>query len=217
MTANKNPFVKRCIMMVTGILFIGICVGAFRLSAFGVDAFTCMNLGISGFLGMQFGTWQLIMNTAILIVVFFTARECIGAGTIVNMVCVGYMADFICWIVQDQLQIAMTLPLRIGALIAGSLFAGIGVAFYMVAEMGIAPYDSVAIIIQKQAKGRIAFQAARVMSDVTVVVIGVAFCLLARGNLWLIIGIGTICNALFNGPVIQFFKTHLAEPLMNGK
>ena len=40
-----------------------------------------MNLGISGFLGMQFGTWQLIMNTAILIVVFFTARECIGAGT----------------------------------------------------------------------------------------------------------------------------------------
>ena len=157
------------------------------------------------------------MNTAILIVVFFTARECIGAGTIVNMVCVGYMADFICWIVQDQLQIAMTLPLRIGALIAGSLFAGIGVAFYMVAEMGIAPYDSVAIIIQKQAKGRIAFQAARVMSDVTVVVIGVAFCLLARGNLWLIIGIGTICNALFNGPVIQFFKTHLAEPLMNGK
>ncbi len=217
MTANKNPFVKRCIMMVTGILFIGICVGAFRLSAFGVDAFTCMNLGISGFLGMQFGTWQLIMNTAILIVVFFTARECIGAGTIVNMVCVGYMADFICWIVQDQLQIAMTLPLRIGALIAGSLFAGIGVAFYMVAEMGIAPYDSVAIMIEKQTKGRIAFQAARVMSDVTVVVIGVAFCLLARGNLWLIIGIGTICNALFNGPVIQFFKTHLAEPLMNGK
>ncbi len=217
MTANKNPFVKRCIMMVTGIFFIGICVGAFRLSAFGVDAFTCMNLGISGFLGMQFGTWQLIMNTAILIVVFFTARECIGAGTIVNMVGVGYMADFICWIVQDQLQITMTLPLRIGALIAGSLFAGIGVAFYMVAEMGIAPYDSVAIIIQKQAKGRIAFQAARVMSDVTVVVIGVAFCLLARGNLWLIIGIGTICNALFNGPVIQFFKTHLAEPLMNGK
>ena len=214
MTANKNPFVKRCIMMVT---FIGICVGAFRLSAFGVDAFTCMNLGISGFLGMQFGTWQLIMNTAILIVVFFTARECIGAGTIVNMVCVGYMADFICWIVQDQLQIAMTLPLRIGALIAGSLFAGIGVAFYMVAEMGIAPYDSVAIMIEKQTKGRIAFQAARVMSDVTVVVIGVAFCLLARGNLWLIIGIGTICNALFNGPVIQFFKTHLAEPLMNGK
>ena len=48
METNKKPFMKRCVMMITGILFIGICVGAFRLSAFGVDAFTCMNLGISG-------------------------------------------------------------------------------------------------------------------------------------------------------------------------
>ena len=59
METNRNSFMKRCIMMVTGILFIGICVGAYRLSAFGVDAFTCMNLGISGFLHMTFGTWQL--------------------------------------------------------------------------------------------------------------------------------------------------------------
>ena len=55
------------------------------MSGFGVDAFTCMNLGISGFLDMQFGTWQLIMNGVILVFVFVTLRECIGAGTIVNM------------------------------------------------------------------------------------------------------------------------------------
>ena len=46
-------------MMLTGILFISICVGCYRLSNFGVDAFSCMNLGISGFLHMSFGTWQL--------------------------------------------------------------------------------------------------------------------------------------------------------------
>lgn len=217
MNGNKNPFIKRFLMMFVGILFIGICVASFRLSAFGVDAFTCMNLGISGFLHMTFGTWQLIMNAAILVLVFFTARECIGAGTIVNMVCVGYMADFMCWLFQDVLSIQMTLPLRIGALVIGSLFAGMGVALYMVAELGIAPYDSVAIIIEKKTNGRIPFQTARVISDVTVVIVGVVFCLMAHGNLWLIIGIGTICNALFNGPVIQFFKTHMAEPLMGGK
>ncbi len=217
MNGNKNPFIKRFLMMFVGILFIGICVASFRLSAFGVDAFTCMNLGISGFLHMTFGTWQLIMNAAILVLVFFTARECIGAGTIVNMAGVGYMADFICWLFQDVLAIQMTLPLRIGALAIGSLFAGMGVALYMAAELGIAPYDSVAIIIEKKTNGRIPFQAARVASDVTVVIVGVVFCLMAHGNLWLIIGIGTICNVLFNGPVIQFFKTHMAEPLMGGK
>ncbi len=209
-TQNKT-FLKRCIMMVTGILFIGICVGSYRLSAFGVDAFTCMNLGISGFLHMTFGTWQLIMNAAILVVVFFNARQCIGAGTIVNMVCVGYLADFICWLFQDILKVEMTLPLQILALIIGSIFAGMGVAFYMVAEMGIA------VIIENVTRGKIPFQNARVMSDVTVVVIGVVFCLMSHGDLWLIIGIGTICNALLNGPLIQFFKIHVAEPVMNGK
>lgn len=215
MKSEKNFFLKRCIMMLTGILFIGVCVGAFRLSAFGVDAFTCMNLGISGFLHMSFGTWQLIMNAGILVVVFFTVRHCIGAGTIVNMVGVGYMADFICWLFQKALKVEMTLPLRTAALIIGCVFAGLGVSFYMVAEMGIAPYDSVAIIIEEVTKGRIQFQYARVLSDVTVVITGVVFCLMSGGNLWLIIGIGTICNALFNGPLIQFFKAHVAQPIMN--
>ena len=208
---------KRCIMMVTGILFIGICVGAYRLSAFGVDAFTCMNLGISGFIHMSFGNWQVIMNGAILVLVFFTIRHCIGAGTIVNMVGVGYMADFICWLFQEALKVEMVLPLRIGALVIGCLFAGLGVSLYMVAEMGIAPYDSVALIIEKWTQGKIPFQYARVVSDVTVVIIGVVFCLLSGGELRLIIGIGTICNALFNGPLIQFCKVHVALPIMEGR
>ena len=216
MNSGRQSFGKRFIMMVTGILFIGICVGAFRLSAFGVDAFTCMNLGISGFLHMSFGTWQLIMNAFILVVVFFGARSCIGAGTIVNMIGVGYMADLICWVVQDVVCFEMTLPWRILALLTGSLFAGMGVAFYMVAEMGIAPYDSVAIIIEKATGGKIPFQHARVFSDVTVVIVGVVFCLMAHGEQRLIIGIGTVCNALFNGPLIQFFKVHLAERVLRG-
>ena len=214
MNEKRGLLIKRTVMMLVGILFISICVGCYRLSGFGVDAFTCMNLGISGFIGMTFGTWQLIMNILILIVVFFTIRKCIGAGTIVNMVCVGYGADFICWMVQDVLRIDMTLPLRIGALVLGSLFASLGVAFYMVAEMGIAPYDSVALIVEKITKNRVKFQYARVLSDVTCIVIGVLFCLASHGDLLMIVGIGTVINACFNGPLIQFFRTYVTEPLI---
>ena len=207
----NGQFVRRCIMMLTGNLFISICVGCYRLSEFGVDAFTCMNLGISGFLEMRFGTWQLIMNAVILAAVFFTVRKCIGIGTIINMVLIGYGADFFCWLIRDIIRLDMALPLRILALIAGSLFAGLGVALYMSAEMGIAPYDSVALIIEKATKGKIPFQYARVASDVTVVVLGVLFCLAAGDELRLIIGVGTLCNALFNGPLIQFFRMHVCS------
>lgn len=211
---SKKFFVKRFLMMFTGILFISICVGCYRLSGFGVDAFTCMNLGISGFLSMMFGTWQLIMNVVILIAVFFTVRKCIGVGTVVNMVCVGYGADFICWMAQDVFEIEMTLLLQISALVMGSLFAGLGVALYMEADMGIAPYDSVALIIEKVSGKKIPFQYARVISDVTCVVIGIAFCLAAGDDLWMIVGIGTVINACFNGPLIQFFRVHAAHPLL---
>lgn len=214
MNTTKTFFIKRCLMMITGILFIGICVGSFRLSEFGVDAFTCMNLGISGFLHLQFGTWQLIMNAVILIVIFFTARHCIGPGTIVNMAGVGYLADFICWFFQDHMQLEMTLPLRILALFLGMLFAGIGVALYMTADLGIAPYDAVGVIIEEMTQKRLKYDKARVISDVTVVVIGIIFCLLSGGSLRLIVGIGTVCNACFNGPLIQFFKSQLTDGML---
>lgn len=214
MKEDKKMLARRTAMMLVGILFISICVGCYRLSNFGVDAFSCMNLGISGFLGMSFGTWQLIMNAAILVVVFFTVRSNIGAGTLINMVCVGYGADFICWIFEDVLKVEAGLMLRILFLAIGCVFAGLGVAFYIVADMGIAPYDSVAFIIGKITAGKIKFQYARVMSDVSVVIIGVLFCLASGGSLWKIVGVGTICNACFNGPLIQFFRVHISEPLL---
>ncbi len=83
----------RMVFMLLRILLNSVCVACYRLNEFGVDAYTGMNLGISGFLGWTFGNWQLLINAVILIVVFFTMRHFIGLGTIVNMVGVGYIAD----------------------------------------------------------------------------------------------------------------------------
>ena len=202
---------KRAGMMILGILFIGLCVSFLRLSGFGVDPFSAMNLGISGFIGWSFGTWQLLMNAVILVIVFFQARHCIGAGTIINMIFVGYIADFVCWLAQDVVQIEMSLPLRIIALILAQLMASMGVALYMVADMGIAPYDSVAIIIEKLTHQKIPFHKARVLSDVVVVIVGIAFASASGAGIWAVAGIGTVINACFNGPLIQFFKTKLEK------
>ena len=197
--------------MLTGILFIGLCVSFFRLAGFGVDPFTAMNLGISGYIGWSFGTWQLIANVLILVLVFFQARHCIGAGTIVNMVFVGYIADFVCWLVQDVAKIQMAMPSRILALIVAQFLASIGVALYMIANLGIAPYDSVAVIIEKVTKGKIPFHRARVLSDITVVLIGVALSVMSGNGIWAVVGVGTVVNALCNGPMIQFFKDRIEK------
>lgn len=214
MKEKDARFARRMAMTLTGTCFIGMCVGAYRLSGFGVDAYTCLNLGVSGFLNMSFGNWQVIINVVILAVQFLVARSLIGVGTVVNLVGVGYMADFICWLFEDALGVGMTLPLRVIALLIGTVLSSLGVALCMVADMGVSPYDSVAMMIEKLSRGRVAFRTARVSSDVVCVAVGVAFCLLSHGVLWRLLGIGTVLNALFNGPIIQFFRTKVAEPLL---
>ena len=208
---------KKFMLMLTGILLIGMCVASYRMSGFGVDAFSCMNLGVSGFLRMSFGTWQLLINTVLLLVVWFTIRHCIGPGTVVNMVCVGYTADFLCWLFLNRIGLQVTMPLRILFLILGTLFASLGCACYMIADMGISPYDSVAFIITKYAHRKISFRFARVMSDVVVIVIGVGFCVMAHNSIWEIVGLGTIVNACLNGPLIQFFRERIETLLEKRK
>ena len=200
-------------MMVAGILLIGISVGLLRLAAFGVDPFSCMNMGISGFLGMSFGNWQLIDNILLLIVVFFTARSFIWLGTVVNMVFVGYIADFVCWLAQDA-GMESPLALRIALLLVGIVMTCAGAGIYMAADLGIAPYDAAAYVLLKAIKNRIAFRWARIITDFVCVGIGTLFCLLANNELSAIVGVGTIITAFLTGPLIQFFRVHVAEPLL---
>lgn len=46
----------RAASAIFGILLVGLGVGLFRMAVSGCDPFTTMNLGISGLLGLQFGT-----------------------------------------------------------------------------------------------------------------------------------------------------------------
>lgn len=205
---RKSPISpSRISLMLFGILLIGICVAFFRLAGFGVDPFSCMNLGISKFIHWSFGNWQLVANAVLFIAVFFGMRSCIGAGTIINMVFVGYIADFLCWIADDVLQITLSMPVRVLFLALALLFASSGCACYMKADLGIAPYDSVAPIIEKLSGGRIPFHIGRVLSDLAVTAVGVLFCALSGESIWTVIGVGTIVNALCNGPLIKLFRT----------
>lgn len=213
MNPSKKRLGRRAMMMVVGILLIGISVGLFRLAAFGVDPFSCMNMGISGFLHMSFGNWQLIANILLLVVVFFTIRSCIGLGTVINMVFVGYLADFVCWLAQ-QVGLEFPLALRMVLLLLGTVMTCAGASVYMAADLGIAPYDAAAYVLLKAIKNRIAFRWARITTDVVCVAVGTIFCLIAQNELSAIVGIGTIITAFLTGPLIQFFRTHLAEPML---
>lgn len=206
MLMKENRSRKKMIQMLVGVMFIGISIAFYRLAGFGVDPFTAMNLSVSSFAGVSFANWQLFVNIMILLVVFFTARNCIGLGSITNMVLVGYIADLLCWMIRGVYPEVLSLGVRVILFFVAFGMISFGIALYMKADMGISPYDSVAVVIETLSKNRISFQTARLISDLSVVLIAMAFCFLSGTGIGAVIGIGTVCNAALNGSAIEMFR-----------
>jgi uncharacterized protein len=199
--------IRRISMMVIGNLCIGIAVSLLRLSNFGTDPFSTMNLGVSGFLHVSFGVYLLIFNVFLLIIQFLFVRHTIGVGTIVNMVGIGFISDFFVNGYHELFGSSSLMITRSLFLLIAVIFIGIGVALYMSSDLGIAPYDAMPQVIQKLSRNKIPFVLARIMTDVVAVAIGFSF--------GAIVGIDTVVTAFCTCPLVQFFRKHLAEPLIS--
>ena len=81
-----------------GVVCIALGTTVCRVGNVGVDPFTAMNLGFSARVGMDFGTFQLLVNLAILAAVFALDKYQIGLGTLINMVGVGYLIELFTWL-----------------------------------------------------------------------------------------------------------------------
>lgn len=203
----KQQYTKKVWMMVFGILLLGFAISLFRLSGFGTDPFTTMNLGVSGFLGVPFGIYQLGVNLLLFIIVWKFSRSHIGLGTFVNMVFIGFTADFFVGIYNSVIDGTMSFFMNAVILIIAVIVSCIGVSFYMTADLGLAPYDTVAILFQKMTRNKVPFSYARITTDVVCVAIGFSF--------GAIVGVSTLITAALTGPLVQFFNTHLSESILH--
>ncbi|MDR1399115.1 MAG: DUF6198 family protein [Treponema sp.] len=194
---NMKYFFKKLLITVVAIIIMALGVAAMRFSACGIDPFGCMAGGIDIYTGIGFGTAMLLQNGIILLGVFIFDKSKIGIGTILNMTITGYGSDFFMYFIQKILT-PDNLPLRIAALVSGIVIICFTAAIYIEANLGIAPYDAVALIISQKTKKERWFRWIRIATDGICSIIGLAF-----GNMP---GIGTIAMSLFAGPLIAFFR-----------
>ena len=85
--------VKRTLVMLVAVIFMGMGVGFFMLGTMGSDPFSTLNLGVSSKLGLSFGSWQAVFNILLLVIIVIFDRSKLGLGTIGNMFLVGFSAD----------------------------------------------------------------------------------------------------------------------------
>ncbi len=187
---------------VLGIALISLGITICNMGNVGTDPFTAMNMGIAEALGLPFGTFQVFVNLAILVVVFTLDSSQLGIGTVVNMVAVGYLIEFFTWVLSPLPLIGGLLGGAIH-LVVGTLVFTLGISLYMKTRMGVSPIDAIAPIAAKHTP--LPFAACRVIQDV--LVMGVA--LLVGGP----VGVFTIVSAFCIGPLIALWNRAASLPM----
>lgn len=204
MRNKTKETVIRSLFALAGVAILAFGAATLRVGKVGLDPYTAANIGISETLHLSLGVYQLGVNIVILIFVFIFGRKYIGIGTIINMVLTGFFIDFFTWIYSDLFSIKLTLISQAVLLILGVVIFTFGASFYMSAKLGNAPYDAVAPIIVDRTKSK--YRLIRVIQDISFVVL--AFVLGGP------VGVGTVINAFFTGPLIEFWNKKVCEPMI---
>jgi len=197
---------KVIIIMILGNVLLGIAVGFLRIAQLGTDPFATMNIGVSSKLGLSLGVYQVIFNVVLFTLMLIKARHLIGFGTLVNMVILGFISDFVVALLEPDKISEMNIVVQILLLTVGVIITAIGLSLYMSAELGISPYDALPLMIEGMTNNKISFKFARMIVDSTAVVIGLAF--------GAVVGIGTLIVALSLGPLVAYFNMKLSKPII---
>lgn len=202
---NKKELIIRIIFSITGVIIIALGAAILNIGQVGADTFTAANLAIGKFLGLSLGTYQLTLNIFFLVITFFFGRKYIGLGTLVTMTSIGFLVEFFSNLLYSLIIFDLTLFLKTIFLLFGTSLFTFGIAFYISANIGVAPYDSITLILTDYTK--IKYKYMRVLQDVSFMILAIIF----KGP----IGIGTLINAFFTGPFISFWFDRISNPLIN--
>ena len=187
---------RRLAVLTVSLIVIGVCVAVFKTVGFGTDPCSTFTLGVSARTGISFGTCQLAFNLLMFLPVIRLDLSRIGVGTVANMVGVGYMADFTMWLMSPHIPpegLSMTVRIVLFAVSMAAFL--IAAAFYMVVDLGVAPYDAIPQLIAARTN-RLSARAIRMLWDISILSAGFL--------LGSTVGLTTLITGFCLGPAIAF-------------
>lgn len=198
----RNPaWRRRLLVMILGVVIIGLGVCLFRLSLMGNDPSSAFVLALGNRLGLPFSVMLIIVNTLWFIAEIALGRRYIGAGTFFNWFCVGVFADLFTSLIANAGALPESIAGRLAVMLLGVIILSFSGALYQTANLGIAPYDALSIVMADRLP--IPYFWCRITTD--------SCCALIAFLLGGVIGLGTLFCALGLGPFISFFTRTVAR------
>lgn len=194
---------RRLLALTFGLTGIGACVAVFRIVGFGTDPCSTFTIGVSARTGVSFGTCQMLFNLLMFFPVIRYDLSRIGVGTIGNMVCVGYIADFCMNILRAGIpEGGLSMAARIGMFALSMVVFLVAASFYIVADLGVAPYDAIPQLIAARVH-RVHYRGVRMLWDISILSMGFL--------LGSTVGLTTLITGFCLGPAIVFVSKHVGR------
>lgn len=198
-----------------GLVMLGFCILSFGIAAMralglGVDPFASFVIGVSHYLRLSFAITLVLMHLPFFILMCIKDRRLIGIGTLLGMTTVGFMVDFFYWMFGfvPVIDAGNHMAINIVWLLPALVIFAFGIATYLVADIGVVPYDSIGLVAEKLSKGKLKFKWVRVGADATCTVIGLTLGLMASITT---VGVATVITAVVLGPLISFFRGMISK------
>lgn len=192
---------RRLTALAVSLTVIGACVAVFKTVGFGTDPCSTFTLGVSARTGVSFGTCQMLFNLLMFVPVLRYDRSRVGIGTVGNMVGVGYIADFCMARMQPLIPTGgLSMTARVVMFAVSMAAFLVAAAFYMVVDLGVAPYDAMPQLIAARLE-RWSYRRIRMAWDLSVLSAGFL--------LGSTVGLTTVITGFFLGPVIVFVSDHV--------
>ena len=199
-------------MSIFGVCLTGVGVAFMKYAAFGIDPFQVLVAGLRSVVPLPFGLLFAAVCTILTVFALTQNRHLLGLATLITLFLQGYVIDASLNLLKTVFP-AQTLLLRAVMFLVGITILCFSTSIYFTADLGVSPYDSIALIITDTwKKGR--FSTNRMIGDLVCTAAGAVLCFLSGGVSFLLqnVGIGTIITAFFMGPVVSLFNEHLVRP-----
>ena len=189
--------------MIMGVVILSAGISIFRQSGMGNDPCNAMLFRMAEITQLSFSRTLILANVIYFALEFLLGRKYVGIGTFVNWFGCAYIISFFCSVLNRVFQTPDTLGEQILWIVVGVMVISLGISLYQTADLGVAPYDSLALLIFDRT--RLPYFLCRILLDGLCAVI----CWQMGGSL----GAGTVICAFGLGTFISFFNKYISIPL----
>ena len=184
--------VARAVWLVCGLLLCAIGILCFLEARLGLPPWDVLHQGIARHTPLSFGAANEVVGLVVLATAW-TLGARVWIGTISNAVLIGLFIILLQPLHAVQALSEWPLVPRIGLIVVGLMCFGVGTAFYIGANLGAGPRDSLMLVGSRRTGIRIG--AMRAMLEISVLLVGY----LLGGT----VGLGTLAFAALIGPSVE--------------